>query len=551
MVAHSFRHLISTALGLCGIAVIPATATASIPHQCSDDDLKGAAYVSGVDFKIDDDTALPFDAAVLEYPYGSLNVYGFQTTFVIGTDGKVECASIKPAYQSTGPAINPVRSNFLKQLGDWKITPYSVDGKPVRVVGQLSVDEVERPQRHIPKPDGDPALVTITQDSVPDFASYSPYHVELHGDGTAIYMSRERNDPLGPQTYHVDAQAVQDLIKKAEEIDYWSLRDTYRSINTFGDRLSYDRVNITIGGQTKSLTDQNGKGAGLSSQAGEFFWHVMAAANIDFWQSPTHATLAQLKANGYDFTTELAERLLLQMVQNPRVKEETIFELIALGAPLYSANDVNPLIEVALRSGRTELAKHLIAQNALLTDGKPDQDKINRSFYAAVESCNVEAIDLILPYTPDSTYTDDYMEEDKKVSVIRLLGGGNGYLKDCVAAAKKLIGLGYDAGAAAADGSTLLHSVGLDIDLAVLLIDNGADVNAVDTDGWSPLAKSFDEDVSLLLLAHGADPRAKLAARALRFNIKNNHWAKVETWLIEHGYQDVLTAQSEDEDGDK
>lgn len=558
------KHIAQTAvlliLAVGFISVTHAVAAESVPPECTKDAMIGVRYPYGISFKDSGETEmwkafgtpleLPFEPPVLEYPYDSLNVYGFELTFVVGTTGRVECASIKPAYRSTGPAINPVRYNFLKQVATWQVNPYIIDGKPARAATTLPIEEIELPLKHSSKPIGNPAEATITQDYVPYLANFGPYHVELHGDGTAIYTSRALNDPLGPQSYRVDANAVRQLISKAEGADFWSLRDLYRSVNRFGDDVSYERLNITLGGVTKSLTDMGGRDAGLSAKAANLQNEVMVVANVAFWQTPELATLEQLKANGYDFKSSMAGRFLLQVTGNEGVSEDTVLSLMDLEEPLNSDSFKNgTLLEAALRVGRTAVARRLISANALQTDGSLSQDKIAWAFQAAVESCDVDAIDLMLSYKPRMTYLDSYGDDDAQiqVSVMRDLGRKQLYRKACVAAAQKLIALGLDADATAADGSSLLHEPAIGVELARLLIDHGANVNAVTKDEWTPLAKSIDEDLSLLLLDRGADPRQKLSGRSLRFNIKNNHWDRVESWLRRRGFSDVLIGRPEDE----
>lgn len=58
------------------------------------------------------------------------------------------------------------------------------------------------------------------------------------------------------------------------------------------------------------------------------------------------------------------------------------------------------------------------------------------------------------------------------------------------------------------EGFTPLHLVSMvgNLDLAKFLVDNGADVNALDFEGYSPLVRAKanrNEDIAKLLISHG------------------------------------------------
>ncbi len=494
-----------------------------------------------------------FKETAIKYPFGSLNVYGFTLTYVVDENGRTACATIKPVYRFEGTVLNAQRLAFLDEVSRWQFDPYVIDGKAVRVRETFPVREEELPKAHIPPPSGDPAQVTITQYVRPFYANYGPYHVELHGDGTAIYTSGADDDPLGPQTYHVDAKAVVALVAKASAVDFWSLRDQYRSINRLKYDEAFDRVNITLGGVTKSLTTMNADDAGLSYEAEKLTMDVMDAANVRFWQTPTLATIQQLKLNSYDFQADRAGVLLLRMTQNPDVKDDAVLAVMDLGAPQDASayngylDERQNFLQAALATGRLGIAKAAIKVGALLTDGKPDQYKLNWAFQDALLSNRLAVVDFMLTYHPDLTY-DDYDSDDKAVhiSIIRKLNMRSIYDDDRQKIAERLLSLGADINAKAADGTTLLHEVMLDKAFAVFLLDHGADINALDTSGDPPLARIIDEDLALVMLDRGANPRLGTAAKGLRFNIENNHWTRVKAWLVAHNDADLLVAPADE-----
>ncbi len=492
-----------------------------------------------------------FEEPVVRYPFDGRERFGFDLTFAVGPDGKVVCASIKPPYGETGPTLTDERKAFLDAIDGWRFMPYLQDGHPAAVVETLQIDEAEIPVRHVEMPAGDATQVTVTQDNRPQMANYTPYHVELHGDGTAIYTSLDPDDVLGPQTYHVDAKAVQALIDKARDADFWSLPDRFDAPKgSLGDDRSFERINITLGGVTKSLTDHQDLTTGLPKKAQALQEQAFAAANIFFWQRPTPATLEQLKANGFDFHGKSASRLLLQMTQNAEVKDDAVQAMIDLGAPLdaegeniWEKHRWQNVLEAALGAGRTDLARKVIADGGLTIAGTPDRDKINRAFFNAIMSGQVESVDLVLPFRPDMTYRDDDHPK-RRLSVLTWL---NDTSTARSAVAQRLIEHGANINATDAEGDTLLHRAGFDPDLVKFLLDHGAHANGIDKQGQTPLSMTIDENSALLLLDHGASPRLGKTAASLRFNITHNHWTRVSAWLIAHGDHDLLIAQPGDD----
>ncbi|HVZ28873.1 MAG TPA: hypothetical protein VG839_00665 [Asticcacaulis sp.] len=205
----------------------------------------------------------------IDYPFGSMERYGFRLKFVVGADGRVDCASLMPFKDGEPrPEWTPQRHKWAEFVPMWRFMPYLSDGKAVPVMAEFRVMEYELPKAHVPMPSGDPSQVVIIQDM-----PYFGYHVELHGNGDVVYWSIQPGDKKVLQARHIDPKFVAYILKEAEDADFWSLRDVYpKNSKKPGDYAS--RIEIRLGGVTKSVTDYDDQESGMP-EAGHFLaWGI-------------------------------------------------------------------------------------------------------------------------------------------------------------------------------------------------------------------------------------------------------------------------------------
>lgn len=485
-----------------------------------------------------------FSISPLIYPYNGLKMYGFELSVIVSEDGRVACATIKPPYRAQDPVMTLQRRAFLEEVSNWRFDPYFYEGKPSRVAVAFDIAEEEQPRQYRSAPKGDPDQIVIVQENRPWFSSYSPYRVELYGDGRAVYQSFRKNDPLGRQAYKVESSSVQALLEKAKAADFWSLRDTYKkSPNAITHASSSLSLSIALGGQKKSVTDYSNNDSGKPRALETLHQEVMQAANLNFWEVPGLDTLEQLKTNGFDFQSARAGQFLIETAANPRVEDAVILSLMDLGAPLghvlydKDSDKARSLLDISLTAGREPVAHRLIGSGALKTSGKTDRNKVNDAFLGAIESGCLALVEIVLPYNPD--FSSD---------AVLYVGRSNAKDEDKISVLKLLLAKGAEINSRDTKGQTLLHEIALTPDFVAYLIEDGADLNAIADDGRTPLMMTFLEDTAILMLEKGADPRINKTADFLSFNVNRNGWLKVGRWLTEHGYADILLTTPDEND---
>lgn len=549
------------AVAFAGIALAgPEIAMAAIPAECSQADFataaspnearfSGTGSIGDIEKVFSRLQSAPGDGILtgvvarseVYYPFETKVDFGFRLRLIVGLNGRVRCIALAPiGGKDVQPQWNPQRRAWADEISRWRFRPLLIDGKPKEAVTELTVEEYELPERRIPMPKGDVRQVQITHDM-----PYFGYRIEVHGDGRAIYSSTGPYYFLGPQAYKVDPESVAVLLQQAADADFWSLRDIYpRNADGKGELIS--RMEITLGGITKSLTEYEQEGGtGLLRDAHFLPFSVRHVIDLGPWQRPTSATIDQLKENGFDFKGEAASRFLLQVMGDRSVKDEVVLAVMAMGTPQNAfgisrhGEEARTLMEAALSAGRTEIAGQLINGGVLLTDGKIDRVKVNRTFQAAIESGDLPPVDLILPFGPDVMF-DDPTANNAPVSVVFKMPIRYRDEPAPLDVAKRLFDLGVDINTKASNGQTLLHRHRDNLAMAEFLIARGADLNALDNEGKTPLVSGFNEEVTLVLLERGANPRIGNNLDGIREMFASGQWPRVKLWLRSHGYEDVV-----------
>ena len=313
-------------------------------------------------------------------------------------------------------------------------------------------------------------------------------------------------------------------------------------------------LSIAIDGQTKKVVDYVGSWEGMPAVITELEDEVDAFARTERWTDGSVGLVPALQAEKFDFKTVQAQVMLkeaasrgaaatvrdllgagvpLEPLQAPKPKEpyrsvrfeavgwlnsasghpEALQVLLDAGASKNDQSDKDLALVGAARSGKVESVRALIAYGAnpnadlseqIVTENGGGMTISGKGagsvlIYAA-ESGNPDMVREILRYNPKLEMrgrrgqtalfaAGDYIDSDKE-----------GARVECV---RLLVQAGANVNARDDNGNTPLHEIFL-TDVEEELLKLGADVNVRNNDGETPIFTTVDDAIPLFI-EHGAD----------------------------------------------
>jgi len=437
----------------------------------------------------------------------------------------------------------------------WKFTPFEEDGRAItaKIDEYLDLVPPERfPLIHMLAPTVRPdSAVTITLSRSGCYGTCPSYEVSVSTEGI-VFEGEGFVVASGRHTDTVDPSAVRRLAKKLVAADFYSMNDEYQAGVT--DNPTYV-LSISIDGHAKKVLDYVGSWVGMPEVISDLEDEIDTFARTERWIEGTDGLVPALQAEGFDFKTFAAQAMLkgaasrgetatvqellksgvsLQPQPAPKPKEpymaipfdhvgwlnaasshpETLELLIRAGASKDDQSDKNLALANAANSGSLIAVRTLIGYganpNADLskltftegTDGMTMQGPGAGSvlIYGAM-SGDPEVVREILRYHPKLEARD----RDGKTAMFAAgdwrFSDKDGARVECV---RLLAQAGANVNARDNDGDTPLHETFL-TDVEEELLRLGADVNARNKEGETPIFTTVDDEAIPLFIAHGAD----------------------------------------------
>jgi hypothetical protein len=496
-----------------------------------------------------------FELPVIDYPFGTklTGNWGMVLTTRVNESGKAVCYSVRDAFGRIAP-LNAQQRAVIPQVRDWNYSPFMSGGQAVPAIVSELIRGQERVGRHIPLPKVAPDKVHISLERTACLGSCPVYKVDVYGDGRIVYRGEAYADVLGKHSFRVPPEEVAHLVESLRDKDIWSLRSVYRGEITDqpGRFLTMD-----LGGVVHRIEDYAGSMVGMRSSVSEFEREIDTVARSAMWMHVSSEAIAHLEAENFDFRSRAGADLLARAVADEEGHDdEAMLSLINLGTPLggaassgdWPSERERSVLELALENHRAILIEPLLSMGALNTGGRPDQDKIDAAFLAAIEGGRLELVQRIWQ-VPGSkahpslsfdsvTGNENPVHRQAPVTLALTRPARMDSNWEGLAITKWLAALGCDLKASKADGTTLLHIAAEtgNAELVRYLLSQGMDASTPGRFGLPPLSSTQDEEVAMILLEAGTDPsRLVDGGRNFRAYAEGSRWQRVVAWLDAHG----------------
>jgi ankyrin repeat protein len=441
------------------------------------------------------------------------------------------------------------------EVRSWKFEPFEKDGKPVTAEVEEYVDLVppERlPTKHVIAPAIRPnSSVKITLERTGCYGTCPAYTVTVSTDGIS-FDGRSFVVTRGNHHDVANADDVRSLAKQFISADFYSMDASYQASVT--DSPSFV-VAIDIDGQRKQIIDYVGSWVGMPAIITQLEEKVDEFADTDRWVKGSDGLVESLRAEKFDFHTFAAQVILkeaatrgetatvsdlleagvpLKPLPAPKPKQkyetvpfdhvgwlnaasahpETLQVLIDAAASKNDQSDKDLALANAARSGSAASAKALIAYGA---NPNVDLNKLTMTesgggmtiqregsgsvLIEAARSGQPDVVQEILRYSPNVEARD---REGK--TALFAAGEFSSEAEDSSRAEciKLLAEAGADVNARDDKGNTPLHETFI-LNVEEELLKLGADVNARNKDGETPIFTTYDDRVIPLLMKRGAD----------------------------------------------
>lgn len=439
----------------------------------------------------------------------------------------------------------------------WKFRPFERDGMPVtaHVTEYVNLVPPEHlPTHHVPAP-------VLRRDSQVEISlmrtgclgSCPSYKVTVMPRGIVVFDGYSFVVAGGVHTATVDEAAVRGLARKFIADDFYSMSSDY--ILNATDGPSYV-LSISIDGDKKKVVDYFGLDVGMPEVIRDLEQEVDVLAGTRRWVDGADGLVAALQGENFDFQTLKAQVILKRAARRGRAT--TVRDLLEAGVPLHR------LASASAKPGRdhsvwmdefgwlASASDHLRTLQVLMAWGasRYDQSDKDTALALAAQDGDLEAVKALIAYgaNPNADLSRQTMTEES--AGMSMSGPGDGsvliyaarsgnprvvreilryhpnleargpsgqtamfaavddypsdHYQDRVECVKLLAAAGANVNARDKNGDTPLHETYL-TDVERELLKLGANVNARDKDGDAPLFTTVDDAAIPLFIRYGAD----------------------------------------------
>ncbi len=434
----------------------------------------------------------------------------------------------------------------------WRFTPFMSHGVPTRVLLKRAAVRIEGPESWHWLPtvfptfsDWDSVLIVLEQ---PDY-EYG-FRIEVRGDGSVTFMGEGKATALeGMHCGTLSRPVLEALVRDFREARFFAMRDQYY-FSTPGRNSS---LQIALDDTVKRVAVFSGEPDEPPEAYLRLFDAVLQSVHADRWTIGDRFTGPSLVAERWDFKANRPENDWMLARVARRGDAAAVRSLLDLGAPAMTqaerpTGDVprpqswwkRTALDRAAARGSREIVELLLERNInwspealgsayvsalghgdvmlardLLQRGADRSARDARGRTALMAAAAAGRPDLVraeLSANADVNAIDDTPLSALHWAVVPdyPLAPDSGTLTDRPYVIELLIRAGAKVDTPGVLGWTPLRSNWLGFeDVTAALIAHGANVNAKDEDGFTPLMTNHSAKATLLLLKAGADPHAR------------------------------------------
>ena len=238
-----------------------------------------------------------------------------------------------------------------------------------------------------------PTRVTVVRTGC--FWQCPEYAVTVRDDGRVGYRGLRHVDIPGARSWTIPASDVAPLMALALDPGLWAAKSRYLEDVHDAETIM---VRVDSGGQRKQIllypADHSDAPAAVRKLAQDMTKH----SGVDRWVRISPATLQSLQREGFDFASPAGRDLLVRSIRyQGNLDSAALLQLLDLGASAETpaSSSGATVLDIVLRRRLLPLAAPLIERGVLMTDGKPDQKKIDSAFRSAIASGRMESAKLV------------------------------------------------------------------------------------------------------------------------------------------------------------